>query len=301
MNQHRTRFERAGGADILVCPNAPSRIPTILILCLSIFVFTSQSTAQDTPTIGMEGRRLITLPGTRLEAKPFGEKTPLALRIASATETSEGIAYDLRYMGFVPGKHDLKNYLVRADGSSMANLPSISVEVVPVLPPDHNGRLVPEQAKPLPFLGGYKLLMAAAITLWLLLLIPILMIGRQRKARDVEQTARPLTLADRLRPLVEQAAAGKLPPDRQAELERLLLWHWRQKLNLADTDAGPAILQLRQHSEAGALLRALETWLHRPPGATQNIDVAAVLAPYKNIPAETPGHSPRHEQEPALV
>jgi hypothetical protein len=269
-----------------------------------IFVFLGAITAladsPDNPTIGMEGRLRITLPGSRLEAKPVDEKTPLALRIASAVETSEGIAYDLRYLGFVPGRHDLKNYLVRADGSSIANVPSITVDVLPVLPPNHNGQLVPERIKPLPFLGGYKLLMAAAILLWLVLLIPILMIGRKRKTRAIEQTTRPLTLADRLRPLVEQAAAGKLPADGQAELERLLLWHWRQKLNLADTDAGPAILQLREHAEAGALLRALETWLHRPPGSDQNIDVAAVLAPYKNIPAAQPLPQ-EYEQEPALA
>jgi hypothetical protein len=47
-----------------------------------------------------------------------------------------------------------------------------------------------------------------------------------------------------------------------------------------------ALTRLRQHREAGALLRALEDWLHRPPG-TANVDVAAVLAPYRSIPAPT--------------
>jgi hypothetical protein len=242
----------------------------------------------DRPTVGREGQLFVTIPGTRLEAKPVDEKTPLALRIAQAIETSEGIRYDLRYMGFVPGKHDLKNYLVRSDGSAMTNVPAIPVEVIPVLPPDYKGQLVPERIKSLPFLGGYKLLMLAAAVLWLLLLIPILMIGRRKKAQAVVATPKPTTLADRLRPLVEEAAAGKLPADRQAELERLLLWHWRTQLQLTDTDAGDAVVRLRSHPEAGALLRSLETWLHRPPGSDHDVDVAAVLAPYKDIPAEAP-------------
>jgi hypothetical protein len=255
-----------------------------IVLLLPIVAFAASDA--DKPTVGMEGRISVTIAGTRLQAKPVDEKTPLALRVANAIDTSDGTLYDLRYMGFVPGKHDLKNYLVRADASSMTNVPSISVEVIPVLPPDHKGQLVPERLKSLPFLGGYKLLMLGAAMLWLLLLIPILMIGRRRKAQPVAPTARPLTLADRLRPLVEQAAAGQLPADRQAELERLLLWHWRRQLALTETDAGDAVVRLRSHPEAGALLRSLETWLHRPPGSAQNVDVAAVLAPYKDIPAD---------------
>ena len=258
----------------------------ILLVILSTAALAASDS--DKPTVGMEGRISVTVPGTRLEAKPVDEKTPLALRVARATETSEGVLYDLRYLGFVPGKHDLKNYLVRADGSTMTNVPSISVEVIPVLPPDHRGQLVPQRVESLPFLGGYKLLLLGAAVVWLLLLIPILMIGRRKKVQAQVQTQRPLTLADRLRPLVEQAAAGQLPADRQAELERLLLWHWRKQLHLTDTDAGDAVVRLRSHPEAGALLRSLETWLHRPPGSDRNVDVAAVLAPYKEIPAEHP-------------
>jgi hypothetical protein len=47
------------------------------------------------------------------------------------------------------------------------------------------------------------------------------------------------------------------------------------------------ISQLRQHAEAGALLRALEDWLHRRPG-TVKVDVESALAPYRNLPADEP-------------
>ena len=41
----------------------------------------------DRPTVGREGQLFVTIQGTRLEAKPVDEKTPLALRIAQAIET----------------------------------------------------------------------------------------------------------------------------------------------------------------------------------------------------------------------
>jgi hypothetical protein len=93
------------------------------------------------------------------------------------------------------------------------------------------------------------------------------------------------TFAERLRPLVERAAAGGLTADEKAALERMLINHWQRRLGLAGADSGELITRLRQHAEAGALLRALEDWLHRPPGSTK-VEVESVLAPYRNLPAE---------------
>jgi hypothetical protein len=93
-----------------------------------------------------------------------------------------------------------------------------------------------------------------------------------------------------MRPLVEQAAAGQLTADGKAQLERLLLSHWRAQLNLGDVSQAEAIVALRHHPDAGTLLTALENWLHRPPGATQ-VDVNALLAPYRNASAEQRGDS----------
>jgi hypothetical protein len=95
------------------------------------------------------------------------------------------------------------------------------------------------------------------------------------------------TFAERLRPLVERAAAGGLSADEKAALERMLINHWQRRLGLAGADSGELIARLRQHTEAGALLRALEDWLHRPPGSAK-VEVELVLAPYRNLPAQEP-------------
>jgi hypothetical protein len=68
----------------------------------------------------------------------------------------------------------------------------------------------------------------------------------------------------------------------QARLENLLLGYWRQRLDLEALDPSAAMASLREHPEAGALLRALEDWLHRPPG-TARVDLDAVLAPYAQV------------------
>ena len=45
-----------------------------------------------------------------------------------------------------------------------------------------------------------------------------------------------------------------------------------------------ALRRLRGHEQAGALIRALESWLHRPEGGT-TVDVVALLAPYRDVAA----------------
>jgi hypothetical protein len=236
------------------------------------------------PTVGMEGRLEVTLPGTLLEARPVQHKARLILRVAETRPREGGLWYDLRYIGLVPGRYDLRTNLVRLDGSAVTNLPGLPVEVRPLLPAAHDGLLVETSRSPLGRLGGYRAWLTAAAVVWVLVLVPLL--WRRRRAATMAATAAPEpTLADRLRPLVEEAAAGRLSGDGQARLERMLLNYWRDRLGLGELDMAEALRRLRGHPEAGELLRALEGWLHRPPGAAGNIDVARVLEPYRNLPA----------------
>ena len=231
----------------------------------------------------MEGRVEIVLPGTALEARPYEHKARLIVRIAETRPRGDSIWYDLRYIGMVPGNYDLRGYLHRLDGSTTNNLPPIPASVAPLLPEKHDGLLVEEAASPFGRLSGYKTWMIVAAVVWALLFLPLVWRHRKKAAPATAPPPQP-TLADRLRPLVEQAAAGTLSGDGQAQLERMLLNYWRDRLNLGALDMAEAIGKLRAHPEAGELLRALESWLHRPKGSV-NVDVAAVLQPYRTIPA----------------
>src|SRR5437764_736473 len=65
-------------------------------------------------TIGVEGQRWATIARERLYAAPFTPGDAVQVRIADVVPTARGFQYDLRYIAYGPGKHNLGEYLVRA-------------------------------------------------------------------------------------------------------------------------------------------------------------------------------------------
>jgi hypothetical protein len=236
----------------------------------------------------MEGKIEVLLPGTQLDARPVNPRSLVTLRIADTRPHGTLIHYDLRYIGLVPGRYDLRDFLIRKDGSPTNDLPPILVLVSGVLPEKHQGELAEQSVRPLPFLGGYKTALTIAGALWALVFLPLWLSGRRRKPPAAAPVASgPPSLAERLQPLVARAAQGKLSRDELAQLERMLLSHWRERLVLGDVSMIEALERLREHPEGGVLLRQLEDWLHRPPGSVK-VDVEALLAPYRELPRPKP-------------
>lgn len=228
----------------------------------------------------------LVIPGTELEATPReSHEPPIVLRVTAAYPHGTDYRYDLEWYGLEPGPHDLRDYLQRVDGSSMAGVPSIPVTVVDVLGPRAREGTHALRPAPLPRLGGYTALLWAGAVCWGVGLLALLFLRRRARAAAGAAQA-PATFADRLRPLVEQAMAGTLPSPEQARLERMLVAFWRAKLDLGERPAAEALRALREHAEGGALLRQLETWLHVPPGRRTPVDVATLLAPYRAMPAD---------------
>lgn len=236
------------------------------------------------PTVGMEGQLDVALPLAGLITRPGDHRAPLVLRIAASQPHGTFTRYDLRYAGRVPGPHDLRKYLFTAEGQPATNLPGLTVTVAGLLPSPHNGWLE-EQAHRAPTLfSSYRAMLIGAGVLWVLAFFVIRRLGRTPKSESAPATAsRPPSFAEKIRPLVERAAAGQLTAEEKATLERMLITHWQQRLHLSETNASELIAHLRQHPEAGALLRALEDWLHRPPGRA-TVRVEEFLAPYRNLP-----------------
>lgn len=264
------------------------RVAAVGLLALALAgPASAQAVDQRAVSVGMRGRiEQLVLPGTELRARPLDDPTvPVVLRVLDTWPHGRMFRYDLEYVGLEPGTYDLTDYLERLDGSSTDDLPEVRVEVAAVLP----GGLVhpnPLQPGPSPGFGGYGTLLVVAGVAWVLGLLAILFVGqRRRAAADAGEVARPVTLADRLRPRVEAAMAGELDDAGKAELERLLLTHWRTRLGLGDHKVSDAMAEMRRHPDAGALLRALEEWLHRP-GTAERVDVAELLRPYRDVPAE---------------
>jgi hypothetical protein len=225
----------------------------------------------------------LVLPGSELEARPLEDsRSPVVVRVVNSYRHGSDFRYELVYYGLEPGQFDLRDYLRRKDGGSTTDLPPLRVEVKAVLPPGQIEPHRPEQ-RPAPRLGGYRLLAVLAAIAWWLGLVAILMAGRRRGAATTMASARPVTLAQRLRPLVERAVEGGLNQTELAELERVLLAYWRRRLGIDNLRPAEAIVALRRHPEAGELLRALESWLHRPARDAAT-DVSRLLKPYENIP-----------------
>lgn len=239
------------------------------------------------PTVGVPARLdQVLLPGTELEAIPLRDRdTPLVLRIAASYAHGDAFRYDLVYYGLEPGQFDLRDYLRRKDGTPTADLPPIPVSVASILPP---GQVEPNRLTPsaTPALGGYRNLMGLVFATWCAGLVAILSY-RRRSADAAEQAARaPATLAERLRPLVERAVAGTLAEGEAAELERLLIGYWRRRLGVEDASPALAIATIRAHEQGGPMLRQLEEWLHRPGGPAAPVDLARLLEPYQDLPAD---------------
>jgi hypothetical protein len=231
--------------------------------------------------IGIEGSISIQLPRKDYQLKPLDDRTELILRIDQVSPAAGQFRYDFFYMGLEPGAYKLADFLIRPDGTRPDELGDLVIQVRAMLPEDHDGKLNAYTPKPFPFIGGYRAMMIAAGVLWICGIVGYAWLTRKKKkvAAPVVVVPQP-SFAELLRPLVEQAAAGNLTVQDQAQLERLLMGYWREKLSLADLRVSEAIARLKTHTEAGEVLRVVERWLHRPGGASKE-EVSALLEPYR--------------------
>lgn len=250
------------------------RILALLLLCWSAFAQTPLEVR-----VGLSARvESVVLPGSEFEAAPISAKSPVVLRITAVWPHGSERRYDLEFYALDPGEYDLTQYLRRKDGTPNGELPKLPVRVLTSLP---EGQVKPHSPQPNapPQLGGYRSLLWVGGVLWLVGLLALLFLGRQRKPSAAPRN-KPRSMADELRPLVEAALARNLSSGERSQLELRLLAFWRQRLGLEQQDPLQALAQLRQHEQAGALLRAMEAWLHAPhPPAS--VDLEALLAPYR--------------------
>lgn len=263
------------------------RSADFLLAASAVLLLALPAAALPETTVGMTGTlEGVVLPGSELEVAPLTDrKGKVVVRVVRVYPHGTAFRYDLEYFGLEPGTHDLREYLKRKDGSPVGELPPLQVQVSPVLPA---GQILPNklEVESGPRLGGYRYLVIGAVLLWVLGLVAVVasfFLPRRRKTLAADE--RPVSLAERLRPLVEGALAGKLSHAELANLERALLAYWRKRLRLERAEPGEAVEALRKHPEAGPLLGQLEAWLHRP-GPPEQVSVGALLAPYRNLPGD---------------
>lgn len=269
-------------------------------------------------TIGIEGKVMyrVEAGGPRLIARPVDRFADVNLRIAEVIEDGNAKLYDLRFIAQHAGRFDLRDALERVDGGPMSALPAAPVAVGAKLDPEHDGELIAMQdvsAKPR---AGYRATMIAVGSVWLL--VPIVYAGwrlAHRRRREVlAPPPPPPTLADQLAPMVELARTGKLDVEGRATLERLVIAYWRKRLHLQSLSTRAALDAVKADPKAGALLNAVERWLHAPharDAADNSADEAMrLLNDYRDAsaiqldddtPASGPARAPTSSRVPAEV
>ena len=256
-------------------------------LALSIGLGVAQAQDKEGPiaisTVGIAKRiDQIVIPGSKLQAKPLQDRhQAFVLRVIEVYPHGTDHRYDLEFYALEPGEYNLAEYLTRTDTNSIEVLPSLLVRVDATLPA---GQVTPSKLEtaPLPALGGYKAFWFVGAILWLGGLYALLNVGRKRFVPVEAVVVKHASLADRLRPLVQSARDGTLAHEQRAALERVLIAYWCQKLQLSDVAPGKVMSKLREHAEAGPLVRSLEEWLHCPD-PPKSVDINVLLQPYAEV------------------
>lgn len=238
---------------------------------------------------GITGSVEIVHAGEPLQAKVDQERSaPMLVRVTDLTPDAQAGAahrYRVDYIGVVTGNFDLRELIRHRDGTPADDLPSITVRIVSELPARHGTDLFSEPDPPTLTPSHYRLAVVALAAAWLG--IPIFVLVRKWiRARPLPPAPPPTpapSLADQLRPLVEAAMKGEMSVSQQAALELLLLAYWSERRSLDRDSPARALAVLRADPEAGALLNAVESWLHSRSGATPLAphEIQALLEPYR--------------------
>ena len=229
-------------------------------LALLLFGISIWLGARDRITIGVEGRKVVTIPGPRLSAIPYTHGDTLAVRIAGVESIPDGFRYDLRYMAYGPGRHNLREYLLDERQQPVSGLPEMSVSVDALLPKGESGQLLETPPTPIDLRTNYRWGIGLLWCLWGLLLLPLFLYGRKPRSRVV--VSPPPTIPERLRSLLEHAAHSELTVEQQTDIEKLLLAFWADKLQLPKERLVETLDELRKHPSAGEHVSRVEKWLH---------------------------------------
>jgi hypothetical protein len=265
----------------------------VLTLCLG---FNSPSTAVDLEDSNKSPRfaghvgfpvliEQVIIRGGEVEPIPIRDRDqPVIVRVVEVFPHGTDWRYDLEVQVLEPGEFDVAKFLQRKNEDDSQPIDPILVQTTTLL----NSSVEPTELPPRKtgFKHYYLPILVCAGGLWLAGLLWILFYGRG-KTRRVAIQHKPISLSDRLKPLIEAAIVGEISTEQQAELERLLTSFWSNRLRLGHLPASQLREALRNHSEAGKLLQRLDEWLYQPqPDRATASELSKLLEPYRSIPDE---------------
>ena len=259
--------------------------PCIILAAVLLWLFSNLLLSAAPPTQRVGLPLLLEdypISGPLLEPIPrTNREVPLILRLIQNEPTEDGHLYTIEVQGLDPGDYNLAEFLRPVTQTTAKELPSIPIRIETALPP---GLPKPTALTPTPAprVGGYRALIWLFALAWLAGLAWLIFSGHKKKNAQ-SSTAEETSLAARLTPLLQSASQGKLDSEKQAQLERLMVAHWRDKLPETSTlSPAKTLAFLKEHKEASPLFLALEKWLHAPKGELSPQELEALLEPYQS-------------------
>ena len=232
--------------------------------------------------LGVEQAAIITYSGPGLVVKPFRYGVAVNVRIAQVTERGGAKVYDVRYLVNREGEHDLIEYLVTDNGSSLSGLPSFKVKGDPKLSKELEARVKETEDIGIEVRGHYQATLVALAVFWVLWLFALIFWRRPKKPAPVPAKP-PLTLAEQLRLLLSELEQGGLSAEQKARLEMLMLRCWREGLVPADAPMADVLAAIAEGERTGEALGRLQRWLHRPGSGVTDGEIVALLR--QHLPA----------------
>jgi hypothetical protein len=220
--------------------------------------------------------------GAALVARPIAadEQPPVIVRVESPDASGR---QRVEFIGLVAGDHDLRRYLMRADGAAASSLPPAIVRVESRLPPGHATDVLGLAEANLTFGRGYVAALAGIAGAWAL--VPVAAYVRRRlNRREPAPTMPPIpepTLAERLLAMLESWDGSDQGLEQKATLELLALHHQRSTVAERHEAIATALIRARSDERTRDAILALEAWLHArsvDPAAAQEAALARLRA-----------------------
>jgi len=218
---------------------------------------------RDVP-LGVEEAVIIRYSGPHLVARPYRRGASVNLRIANETQQDNLRVYDVRYVVSLPGEFDLTEYLTSADGSPITDLPSFKVRGLTSLTKDIETRIQEIEKVGVHVWHWYYETLTVLGIVWGLWLMCLIFIGRPKRPPKKTPSPPPPSVTQRIARYLIALRKGELTVDEKAELEMLLLEHWRDRLGLRDGRMAESCQQIQRSDQLGTLYERLQAWLHVP-------------------------------------
>lgn len=228
--------------------------------------------------------------GSPVVAKPItaDEQPRVVVRVEPADASGR---QRVEFVGLVAGEHDLRDFLMRADGGAASSLAPIMVRIESRLSADHATDVLGLAEPNLMFGRGYVAALAGLATAWAL--VPVAAYVRRRLNRPVAAPLPPPapepSLAEQLLAMLESwdspGSAGDHSDgrglERRAALELLALRHQRATVAERDEAIAAAMVRARRDDRTREVVLALEAWLHAKasdPAAAQETALSQLRA-----------------------